>query len=286
MDSHEFHKIWVIESLPDGDLKTGTRVVQDQLSIAQSRYKDLDVGHRRPASKADLLKDLECIRDEALFRGVYPFIHFDCHGDPDGLQTANGDHITWEELRVPLIEINHACRCNLVIVIAACNGINLIKCCTRLDRAPFYAAIGPETEVKAGKLEQDLQAFYSKFFEDLNGDNAVRALNQGREGSERTYHFRSSSGIFPNAYRKYYKDNCIGRGKAARREYLLTKVAANPPARELGFRWIRQMIKEALADEGQYFIEKRDRFFFSDKFPENKLRFNVSLSDVLIAGDH
>jgi hypothetical protein len=282
VDSHEFHKIWVIESLPDGDLKAGTRLVEDQLSIARSRYKNLEVAHRRPTSKPELLKDLETIRDEALFQGIYPFIHFDCHGDPDGLQTANGAHITWEELRLLLIQINHACQCNLMIVIAACNGINLIKCCTKLDRAPFYAAIGPETEVKAGKLEQDLQAFYSKFFEHLNGDDAVRALNDGREGSERTYHFRSSSGIFARAYRTYYNDNCIGRGKAARREYLLTKIAENPQAKERGFRWIRQMIKKGLSDEDGYFIEKRDRFFFSDKFPENKSRFNFSLSDALL----
>src|SRR6266851_248265 len=281
VDSHEFHKIWVVESLRDGDLKTGTRLAEDQLSIARSRYENLEVAHRRPPSKAELMKDLETIRDEALFQGIYPFIHFDCHGDPDGLQTANRDHITWEELRLLLIQINHACRCNLVIVIAACNGINLIKCCTKLDRAPFYAAIGPETEVKAGKIERDLQAFYSKFFEDLNGDDAVRALNDGREGSERTYHFRSSCGIFNSAYRTYYNDNCIGRGKAARREYLLTKIAENPQTKERGFRWIRLMIKKALSDEDEYFIEKRDRFFFSDKFPENKYRFDFALSDVL-----
>lgn len=272
--------------MPDGDLKTGTRLVEDQLSIAQSRYENLEVAHRRPTSKAELLKDLETIRDGALLEGTYPFIHFDCHGNPDGLQTANGDHISWEELRLLLIQINYACKCNLMVVIAACNGINLIKCCTKLDRAPFYAAIGTETKVKAGKLEQDLLAFYSKFFEDLNGDDAVRALNEGREGSERTYHFRSSSGIFANAYRKYYNDNCIGRGKAARREYLLTKIAENPQAKERGFRWIRQMIRKALSDEGQYFIEKRDRFFFSDKFPENKSRFSFSLSDVLQQDEH
>jgi hypothetical protein len=92
VDSHEFHKIWVIESLRDGDLKTGTRLVEDQLSLARSRYENLEVAHRRPTSKTELMKDLQTIRDEALFQGLYPFIHFDCHGDPNGLQTTNGDH--------------------------------------------------------------------------------------------------------------------------------------------------------------------------------------------------
>jgi hypothetical protein len=281
VDSHEFNKIWIIESLRDGDLKTGTRLVEDRLSIAQSRYENLEVAHRRPTSTTELMKDLETIRDEALFQGIYPFIHFDCHGDANGLQTTNGDHVTWEELRRILIQINHACRCNLVILIAACNGINLIKCCTKLDRAPFYAAIGPETEVKAGKIERDLQAFYSKFFEDLNGDDAVRALNDGKEGSERTYHFRSACGIFASAYRKYYDDYCVGKGLVARKEQLLTTSLESPGAKKRELRDIRKLIKVALSTEEQHFTEMRDRFFFVDKFPENKERFNLSLSDVL-----
>ena len=168
-----------------------------------------------------------------------------------------------------------------MIVIAACNGINLIKCCTKLDRAPFYAAIGPETEVKASKIERDLQAFYSKFFEDLNGDDAVRALNDGKEGSERTYHFRSSCGIFARAYREYYNDNCVGKGLAARKEQLLTTSRESPEVKKRELRDIRKLIKAALSTEEQHFIEMRDRCFFVDKFPENKERFDLSLSDML-----
>jgi hypothetical protein len=271
LDFHEFHKIWVIESLREGELKTGTRLVEDQLLPARLRHQDLAVAHESPTSKTELIKILETIRDEALYQGIYPFIHFDCHGDPTGLQTTNGDHLTWEELRLLLIQINHACRCNLMIVVAACSGIHLIKCSTRLDRAPFYAVIGSETKVKAGEIDRDFQAFYSVFFQQLNGDDALRAINKGKEGSERTYHFTSSSGIFARAYRTYYNDNCVGRGKAARRKYLLTKIAENPQAKEHGFRWIRQMIKKALSDENEYFIKKRDRFFSAINFLKIKL---------------
>jgi len=99
LDFHEFHKIWVIESLGEGDLKTATRLVKGQLSIARSRHPNLEIAHTRPTSKIELMKGLEGIRDEALYQGLYPFIHFDCHGDPDGIETTNADHITWEELQ-------------------------------------------------------------------------------------------------------------------------------------------------------------------------------------------
>jgi hypothetical protein len=180
LDSHDFHKLWVIESLRQGDLKTGTRLAEDQLFTARLRHQNLEVVHRSPTTEAELINVLETIRDEASFQGLYPLIHLDCHGDRDGLQTTNGDHIKWEELRRLLIQINDACRYNLMIVIAACNGINLIKCCTTLDRAPLYAAIGPETKVTAGKIDHDFQSFYSKLFEDLDGDAALRELIEFR----------------------------------------------------------------------------------------------------------
>jgi hypothetical protein len=284
LDFHEFHKLWVIESLREGDLKTGTRLVEDRLLPAQSRHRNLEVVHRSPTTKSQLVKVLETIRDEALHQGLYPLIHFDCHGDLSCLQTTNGDQLTWEELRLLLIEINHACRCNLLIVVAACNGVHLIKCSTQLDRAPFYAVIGPNTKVEAGEIERDFQAFYSVLFQNLDGDDALRVLNNGKEGSQRTFHFVSSAGIFAAAYRTYYNDHCIGKGLASRREELLTTLLASPEVKKRGFRWIRKMIKEALSREDEHFVELRNRFFFLDKFPENKDRFNFSLSDVLQQG--
>jgi hypothetical protein len=283
LDFHEFHKMWVIESLREGDLKTGTRLFEDRLLPAQSRHRNLEVVHRSPTSKSELVKVLETIRDEALHQGLYPLIHFDCHGDLTCLQMTNGDQLTWEELRLHLIAINLAYRCNLLIVVAACNGIHLIKCSTQLDRAPFYAVIGAKTDVKAGEIDRDFQAFYSVFF---NGDDALRVLNNnGKEGSERTYHFVSSAGIFASAYRTYYSDHCVGKGLAARREELLTTLLASLEVKKRGFRWLRKMIKEALSHEDEHFVELRDRFFFLDKFPENKGRFDFPLSDVLQQGE-
>jgi hypothetical protein len=97
VDSHDFHKLWVIESLREGDLKTGARLVEDQLFVARLRNKNLEVAHRSPTSKPELITQLDAIRDEALHHGIYPLIHFACHGDPTGLQTTNGDHLAWED---------------------------------------------------------------------------------------------------------------------------------------------------------------------------------------------
>jgi hypothetical protein len=91
-------------------------------------------------------------------------IHFECHGCPDGLGVANKELITWDDLRKPLIEINRICRLNLLIVLAACNGAHLMKVATKMDRAPFWAIIGPEVEVTAGGCREKFWRVLQDFF--------------------------------------------------------------------------------------------------------------------------
>lgn len=113
MDSGSlFNKLWVIESLPTGDLKTGNTLIANQLVEAKRDHSDLVVAYEQPNTKTELLQLLRRIRDEARSDGLYPMLHFECHGRRDGLGVANGQLVTWSALRETLIEINHACRLN------------------------------------------------------------------------------------------------------------------------------------------------------------------------------
>ncbi len=276
-----FNKLWIIESLPDGDLKTGQNLLDNQLAHVKLIQPDLEVAFERLKTKEQLLQVLKVIRDETKDNGSYPMIHFECHGCPDGLGAANGELVAWNDLRTTLIEINYACRLNLVIVLAACNGAHLIKVATKLDRAPFWAVIGPEVEVTAGAVERDFGAFYSKFFETLDGDAAIYALNRGITDSGRQYHFLSAAGLFVRAYSRYYKDYCVGKGRRERVEKLVTRALNNTAVLQRGVKWTRQQVKEHLNNEEQHYNKMRDRFFFIDSFPENAYRFSLSYQDFL-----
>jgi len=282
MDSGSlFNKLWIIESLPEGDLKTGQNLVDNQLAQAKLSQPDLKVSLRQLDTKESLLRLLGTVRDQARNDGIYPMIHFECHGCPDGLGLASGELVTWNDLRTILIEINHACRLNLVIVLAACNGAHLIKVATKPDRAPFWAIIGPEVEVTAGAVERDFGAFYSKFFETLDGDAAIAALNRGITDSSRQYHFLSAAGLFVKAYSRYYNEYCVGKGQRKRVEELVTRALENSEVRRRGIKWARQRVKEGLKNKEQYFNKMKDRFFFIDLFPENAEKFSLSYQAVL-----
>lgn len=275
-----FNKLWVIESLPDGDLKTGTSLVDNQLNGVKQENPDLHIAFEQPITKSELTEVFRKIRDEAR-EGMFPMVHLECHGCPDGLGVSSRELVEWDELREILIEINQACRLNLVIVLAACNGAHLIKVSTKLDRAPFWAIIGTEKEVTAGDIEKDFGVFYQTFFKSLNGDAAIDALNNGKSPSARTYHFLSAEGLFAKAYRKYYKSHCIGKGRRERIEYLTTQAMKSPDVNRRGVKWARNKVKEGLASKDAHFEKLRNRFFFMDCYPENKQRFPLQCDEVI-----
>lgn len=283
MSATEFQKLWVIESLGGRDLKTGRSLVSNQLVDAQHTYPDLEIGYETPSTTTEMLALLECIRDAARTKGTYPMLHFECHGNKNGLGTSGGDLVRWEELRDVCIEINHACRLNLMVTLAACNGIYFIRTAEKLDRAPFFAVIGPEYKVTEGTVERDFGAFYTKLFHGLDGDAATATLNRGGSGTNRDYHFSTSEAIFLRAYARYHRDECTGDGFATRREKMLSIAQSNPEFVKQGEESVVQVVDAALSseEEKRHFQRTKDRYFFIKEFPENANRFLVSYNDVI-----
>ncbi len=261
-----FNKLWVIESLPSGDLKTGYNLVHGQLSQAQFTNEKLKIGYETPETKNDFFQVLKKIQKDTSENSNFPMIHIDCHGCPDGISAANRQIIKWEELRTNLININIACRLNLVIVLAACSGAHLIKVATKLDRAPFWAIVGPDENVTAGSIEKKFGAFYTVFFNKLNGNEAMTALNQGKNSQDRKYHFFSAIGLFIKAYNKYHQNHCVGKSKKERIEHLITEALKDPAVREKGIGWAREQIKSQIGNEEKYFCKYVENFFMIDLF--------------------
>lgn len=272
MDGNIFNKLWVIESLPAGELRTGKNLFDNQLDKANKAQSELVVGFAAPRTKSELFDVLEEIRLEAL-NGMYPMIHFESHGCEDGLKTASGELIEWIDIRDILVEINRGTKLNLMVVVAACNGAHLIKVSTKLDVAPFWAIIGPEVKVTAGHIQDSFGHFYESFFSDFDATKALSILNAGAAHSNRTYKFFSAVDLFSRAYRDYYRNYCVGKGKRERVEQLVSKAMTNPKVGKRGVTWTRKQVKKLLASEDEHFDMLRKRFFFIDEFPENDKRF-------------
>lgn len=278
-----FNTIWVVESLKEGDLKAGYNLVHDQLVHIPFKNPAINIIYSSANNKEEFIEILNNIHDDVSQNDNYPMIHIDCHGNQEGLEVSSREIITWEELRPIFIKINIACKLNLIILLASCNGAHLIKVVTKLDRAPFWAVIGSENEVTAGSVERNYGEFYRVFAENLDGDAAMKALNQGKKGNEREYHFFSALGLFIKAYSHYHHKYCVGKAKKKRLENLLTKALRDPKVRGKGrvIKWVRRTLKDGLGSEEKNFRNYYKNFFMIDLYEENTKRFQLTFKDLL-----
>ncbi|MBW7471701.1 hypothetical protein [Marinobacter sp. F4218] len=274
-----FNKIWVVESLRGSDKKTGKHLFENKLMYLWAQDENLSAELREPKNKEEFLQVLEEIKEDVKNNNS-PIIHFECHGDESGFELSNNTRISWNEIRSHLIEINRLCGLNLVITLAVCQGIHLIKSASKPDGAPFSILIGPDQQENSGDLEEAFNAFYSEFFESLDGDKAMEALNS-KSGETKKFHFTSAAGIFARAFCSYYKKFCKGSGKKKRADYLVSRLMKSADVKEKGREWARQQVNESL-DEGDFGFELlRRRFFFMDQYPENEEKFPLTFDQII-----
>ncbi len=276
-----FNKIWIVESLSPGDLKTGENLYKDRVEPTCFQLNEVESKFCRLESKEDFMSLLKKIQKDTKEYGKFPIIHIECHGSEQGLTMANNDQISWKELRDPLIQINMASKLNLLVVLAACNGANLIKTVSQLDRAPFFALIGPTKDVTTGSIEKNFDAFYKEFLSSYDGDKAIATLNNGKSLQDREYHFFPVMSLFVEGFKKYYQENCVGKALQSRVENLLSKAMSDPLIRKKGITFIRRNIKQGLKDVEHAYNNYLNKFFMTDIYEENKERFNFPYDEYI-----
>ena len=119
----KFNAIYVLESLPDGELKTGASLFDDVIHPQKTAsLEDVYIRFEQVTSRRKLLTVLSEIRKNARSANHKPIIHIEAHGSDAGIQLADGTIIDWRELALIFAEINEACQCNLTVVAISCKG--------------------------------------------------------------------------------------------------------------------------------------------------------------------
>lgn len=280
--SNTFNTVWIIQSIAEGEMKTGTRLYEDTFTEIHERHENLKVYLEQPSNKREFVECLKKIYSDVKDNKNFPIIHLECHGGKTGLGLASNEIIEWDELRGHLIDINFSCGVNLLITIATCKGVYLIQVATQLDRAPFYAILGTDIEVYPQELITDYKEFYSAYFDTFNTNKALDALNAVIKGEKRSYYFIGAEKIFLNAFRKYHQDHCTGKAKRKRLEDLVSKAMKQPEVNAKGVTWVRNQAKEWFkSEQGAAFQKYKSRFFGLAEYPHNTERFSISYDDVI-----
>ena len=203
MTDARFSRIVIIQSLPVGDSPTG-RHLRDAIEATAKTIRGIPVEFISVQSANDFWMALDRVRESVQSIVDCPILHLECHGIDGGTGLALADRtlIPWSELKTPLVKLNQATSCNLLVTLAACHGAMLQETLDTKGRSPCLELLGPIGEVSP----LDLKNSYSSFFlELLRSEKIEAALSALRESPERKAGYLSLSAVnmFQAVFRLY-----------------------------------------------------------------------------------
>ncbi len=183
-----FGRIVIIEWLTPDDQATGEALVNWMEQRGYHKTARRSIQLYRPRTRDDFLATLETIAAETAAGAPMPLIHIEAHGnteeDPSGYwhrdEHGHESLVTWEELEPYLGAINLECRCNLLLVSAACWGQAAILAASSTPRVPFIACVGFSTKVAPGPLLEAMKEFYRQVL-----DGTGKHLGDAVEAAQR-----------------------------------------------------------------------------------------------------
>ena len=275
-----FNSVQIIESLRPGDYPTGLLLYEDLEPLGIALQPSISTQFTQVETKAEFLDLLKSIGENSKRTGDSPIIHIEVHGSDQGIQVTSGECLSWFEFKDELTAINEASRLNLLVLLAACDGVHLFHIIQPTDRAPFYAMIGPNRDVSEGELLAGVTTFYKTLFESNDAVIAWRAMNKAVSSEKRTFSVFTAEFTFQYVMHKYLKLLCSEEALDSRENEAVSKAARNGMAEHqlAHFRkWFRKYIREHRA----HFEARRSHFFFYDLFPENATRFDLTFEECV-----
>ncbi len=268
----------VIQSIPPEEFHTGTKLHEDLETLNTWHAKGLTSVLHNVITRSELLELFSDLEEKARLEGEWPVLHFETHGNQQGLGLASGEFMTWAELKIPLAKLNIQTQNNLIVVLAACYGAYLTSTLVPTDRAPCWGLIGPNEAMYPNDLLKSFLAFYTEFFATGNGSASLRRLNAAVSTDKLSYTFSQCEFMFKMVYHKYLQELFSPRvlKKRALDLYLETKRRGAAPAGGPGV-----IKRQLLKTREEYFPLHREKFFMFDLYPENRKRFTVTYEDVI-----
>lgn len=211
----EFSKITVLESLADGERKTGRELAHTIKLELLARSETQPVEYNPVPGCEEFIAALERLEREA-DAGHIPMLHIECHGDREsGLHFADGTSMPWEELAERLLRINIRTRFNLFVLVSACFGAYFLGMLSAIRPCPCWGIVAPTEAVYPDELENGFGEFYRALFTTWDAGEATAVL---KERSLQHGHWLSevSERWFGRIFLNYLRTHCTAAATGER----------------------------------------------------------------------
>lgn len=275
--SIKFNSIYVIESLdPKKEKETGRELYEDLLRWKQFQLGDpFTANFIQVENKAAFFECLENIISECENSGKFPMIHFEIHGNENGLGLVSDEFVQWLELYEILTKINSIVGNNLFITLAVCKGAYLMQLIKLFKPAPFWGFIGSFEKINSQDILIRYNEFYLELLDSFNINTAFKRLQDANSSFPSTYRFINSEHTFKKVYVDYFREKTSGKGLKERAKEVQVDEDLEFINRA-GRRTFEKKFKKIVGmTKNQFYKEHSKIFFMMDKFPENRERFNL-----------
>lgn len=271
----EFSKVYIIESLQPGDVKTGTNLFNDTVK-PRMLQKGLENQCQliTLSTKSEFFDAFTEIKNQIIYNHEFPIIHFEMHGSKEGLELESREIIRWQELQEKMIEMNKLCENNLFISMATCFGGYIYTVISPKLRTPFWGFIGPFEEVRQIELLDNYTAFYSEFLLTNNFVEAEKAMNNSNPGRISKFRLQNTEYIFAKAYENYEKIYLTPEMIEHRTNLIASQYKDLPEFKYWTNIKLKEMTKQIMLDQKDKLKENMmKKFFLWDLFPHHKSKF-------------
>ncbi|QKZ14191.1 hypothetical protein [Spirosoma sp. KUDC1026] len=245
------NKYYILQSLREHDRKTG-RELFDTLK------NKCDIFFQEYHSKNELKSILEYISIDTQISNSIPFVHFDCHGDENGVGVVKSDFteedITWNELGDQFREIYITSSKRSVLCFSSCEGFNSSKLVPQFKVCPFSYVAGSFEKITFNDSLNGYRDFYEQIISGIDIKQAAYHVHQ--KYSDLKFLCFSAEVLFEVASTSYLKEKTTLEELQKRKENFESVLQLNNAQ--------RAFLNYVYTQQGQQeFINKWKRVFFA-----------------------
>lgn len=273
----------VVESLPEGDYRSGTELFEQTLAPAAVQDGSLVVELRVVNNRREFLKVLREVARIAERYGSSPILHLETHGSRTGIQLADGASLPWSDISGPLREINRRSNMNLLVFAGLCHGWSMMDVLRPTDRAPMFGMIGPMQNVEAGELLAATNVLYEELLSHGNHDlrSALDSANGTANIEDWKFRWLSAELMFCRAFDQYMRQTSGESSTRERANRLVAEIARVRGLTVEEAEQLRPSVEADLENHEHWFQHCRRYFLWLDIFPGNEGRFTLEFEDCI-----
>ena len=281
----KFNKVIVIESLPNGEPKTGEDLYNDIIKRMCYKHNHISNELIQVTYKEEFFNALERVSEDVENKYSIPILHFEVHGSVYGITLSSGEMVEWEEMKNYLTKINVATGNNLYITSAVCFGGYLLSILNLMERSPFFGMLGAFKEISYEEHFEPFHRFYTELLSLGDFTNALKNFKNAIPETYGKYQSIFADEIFIKSYAKHVSDNqnkifLEKRAKDAIKDFIKeSPIVGNRAFRRKREKELKKEFLHARVIKSQdFYIMNVNKFFMIDLYPENKDRFEIPKS--------